>query len=51
MGYNHATKRLIVVGYSYEFDFCGDGNASCNFVTLLENDNLDLKWSITFDAL
>ncbi len=51
MDYNYATNRLVSVGYSFEYDFCGYGNLSCNFVTMLESDNLDVKWSITFDEL
>ena len=51
MDYNYATNRLISVGYSMESEFCGNGNFSCNFVTMLEGDNLDVKWSMTFDEL
>ncbi len=42
---------MVLAGYSNEPEFCGNGNLSCNFVTMLENDNLDFKWSITFDGL
>ena len=51
MDYNHATNRLVSVGYSLEADFCGNGNSSCNYVTMLENDKPDFSWSQTFDGL
>ncbi len=51
MEYNYATNRLVVFGSSYESDFCDYGNMSCNFITMFENDSLDVKWSMTFDGL
>ncbi len=50
MEYNSATKRLVTGGFSFESDFCGNSNSNCSFVTMLENDNLDVKWSMTLDG-
>ncbi len=50
MDYNSATKRIVTGGFSFESDFCGNSNSNCSFVTMLENDNLDVKWSMTLDG-
>jgi hypothetical protein len=49
MDYNEVVNRLVTAGFSYERDFCGNGNTTCNFVTMYENDSMDLLWSTTFD--
>lgn len=51
MDYNSVKNRLVTAGYSNELDFCQNGNSSCNFITMYENDNMDVLWSSTFDGL
>ena len=51
MDYNGVKNLLAISGFSSETDFCGNGNLTCNFVTMYTGDNLDLLWSQTFDGM
>ena len=51
MDYNSVQNRLVTAGFSNEPDYCGNGNLTCNFITMYASDNMDIQWSSTFDGL